>query len=83
MFDKEALQTKMKKLQAKNFQIRDAMDIIKEKYDRPTQWIKDEKYRALSAERQNIQEEISYVAKAIGNIEDQEWLARQEEIYGN
>ena len=80
MFDKEALQTKMKKLQARDFQIRNAMDTVREKYNRPTQWIKDKKYRTLSQERQNIQEEISYVAKAIGDIEDQEWLIMSAEF---
>jgi hypothetical protein len=79
--NKQQIETRIEVLRAEDEALRSRKDAIRDKYSRPTQWMKDQKWQEIAARRQAIGKELAKLSQALGKIEDQEWVDRMGEAY--
>lgn len=78
---KDEIQTKIRNLEAEDGVLRSRLEEIRNKYARPSQWVADAYFKAISGVRTAIRHEIEDLQTIINEIEDQEWANRQAENY--
>lgn len=78
---KTQIQAKIQTLEDEDGQLCRRRDEIKAKFDKPTQWMDDEDFKAISRARAAIADELENLNQLLEEIKDQEWVERQAANY--
>lgn len=79
--DKKSLETKIRNLEQDDKVLRKRLDAIRSKYERPTQWMKDPDWVAISGARLALADGKDDLITLVNEIEDQEWSDRMAAAY--